>query len=420
MSTLTAMPLPQLQLLLLDLIAPARSVTQAQLDALRATDWQALMAMVRQQRLAPLLHWQLERAHAHLIIPPDLKSNLAASYKNATLRSLMLQREIVLLHRILKKENIPYVALKGSYLAFHAYPQAALRPLRDVDILVPKDRALEAYQLLIDGGLTRIDHYRGNPEATMSLSNHLPPLRSASGQINVELHSRLFDYEKDGLAQPDPTDTVAFWDRCIQMPLANQAIMFQSPTDLLLHLIEHAVYHHKFDNGPLLLSDLAYLINTQPIDWSLFWAMAKTGRQTRGSLLALKLTQRYWGVEGITWSPGDEHHGALMDEPITAAALLMLRDLSNKNDLSLHNEIGKAEGSAAKFRVLLGKVFPPKANIAANYPVSPDHWRVYLWYPVKWHHQLTNRLFGFLRLERRQHLWPEIKQLADLERWLAV
>lgn len=420
MNTLTALPLPKLQLLLLDLLAPARAVTQSQVDALRATDWQALMLMLRQQRLAPLLHWQLARAHAHLNIPLEVKTDLAATYKKATLRSLMLQREILLLHQILHKANIPYVALKGSYLAFHAYPHPALRALRDVDILVPKDRALEAYQRLLDGGLTRISHYRGNLEATMSLSNHLPPLRTASGQINIELHSRLFDYERDGIAQLDPSEMSEFWKRCIQIPLANQAITFQSPTDLLQHLIEHAVYHHKFDNGPLLLSDLAYLINTQPIDWPLFWEMANNGRQTRGCMLALKLAQRYWAVEGISWPPGYENIDALMDEPINAAALLMLREPSNRSDISLHNEIGRAEGVAAKIHVVLRKVFPPKAKIAANYPVSQDNWRIYLWYPAKWHHQFTNRLFGFLRLEQRQNLLPEIKQLADLERWLAV
>lgn len=420
MSILTPMSLPQLQLLLLDLIAPARAVTQAQLDALCATDWHALMRMLRQHRLAPLLHWQLERAHAHLTIPSNVKADLAASYKKATLRSLMLQREIVLLHQILHKPNIPYVLLKGSYLAFHAYPHPALRALRDIDILVPRERVLEVFQLLLDSGLTRIDDYRGDPAAAMALFHHLPPLLSSSGLITVELHNRLFDHERNGWAQPDPSDRPTFWNRCIQMPVANQAITFESPTDLLLHLIEHAVYHHKFDNGPLLLSDLAYLITTQPIEWPLFWEMAKEGKQIRGCILALKLTQRYWGVEGITWPSGDELAGAAMDEAIKAAALLMLKDLSHHLYLGLHHEIGRAEGFSAKLRVLFGKVFLPKARIAASYPVTVDSWRIYLWYPVKWHHLLMKRLSGFLRFNRRKHLLPEVKQIAQLERWLAA
>ena len=421
MTTMTSMPLPQLQLLLLDLIAPARAVTQAQVDALSATDWQALMTMVRQQRLGPLLHWQLERAHAHLIIPPDVKAELALSHKNAALRSLMLQREIVLLHQILTKANIPYVALKGSYLAFHAYPQPALRPLRDVDILVPKDRALEAYQVLLDGGLSRMSHYSylGIPKAVMEVSHHLPPVRSASGRVLVELHSRLSDHKKNGLAQADPSDTPEFWDRCIKMPLANQAITFQSPTDLLLHLIEHAVYHHKFDNGPLLLSDLAYLINTQTIDWNLFWEMAKKGRQTRGCLLALKLTERYWGVEDIAWSESAEPGTAPTQEAVDCASVMMLQDFSARNDMNLNNEIGRATGSVEKIGVMLSKVFPPKAVISADYPVAQDNWRVYLWYPVKWHHQFTKRLYGFLKFGLQRRLHPKVTQMVALEQWLA-
>ena len=421
MTTFTSMPLPQLQLLLLDLIAPARTVTQAQVDAMSAPDWQALLGMVRQHRLGPLLHWQLERAHAHLIIPPDVKADLALNHKNAALRSLMLQREIVLLHQILNKANIPYVALKGAYLAYHAYPQPALRPLRDVDILVPKDRTLEAYQALLDGGLSRISqyHHAGMPKAVMEVWHHLPPLRSASGRVHVELHSRLFDHEKDGLAQVDPSETRKLWDRCIKMPLANQAITFQSPTDLLLHLIEHAVYHHKFSNGPLLLSDLAYLINTQAIDWHLFWEMADMGRQTRGCLLALKLTQRYWGIDRIVWPQVAQPEPTLMDEPLDAAALLMLRDLSSSSDIHLNGEIGRAKGFVAKIGVLLSGVFPPKAVMAATYPVAQYSWRVYLWYPVRWHYLLTRRFLGFLRFRQQRHLYSEITQIAALEQWLA-
>ena len=167
MSTLTSLPLPQLQLLLLDLIAPARAVTQAQLNVLSTSDWKTIMGMARQQRIVPLLHWQLDHTHSHLIVPQDIKTDLASDFKKATFRSLMLQREILLLHQILIKANIPYVALKGSYLAFHAYPHPAMRPLRDIDILVPRDKTLEAYQLLIDQGLSRIPHYPGNPAASI-------------------------------------------------------------------------------------------------------------------------------------------------------------------------------------------------------------------------------------------------------------
>ena len=354
-----------------------------------------------------------------MIVPPDVKAELAVSHKNATLRSLMLQREIVLVHQILTQANTPYVALKGAFLAYHAYPHPGLRPLRDVDVLVPKDRTLEAYQVLLDGGFARMRQFPGIPKAVMEVLHHLPPVRSASGRVHVELHSRLFDHKKNGLAQADPSETREFWGRCIQRPLANHAITFQSPTDLLLHLIEHAVYHHKFNNGPLLLSDLAFLVSTQTIDWKLFWEMAKKGQQTRGCLLALKLTQRYWGVDRIVWPPVVEPEPTLMDEPLDTAALLMLRDLSSSSDMNLDNEIGRAKGSIARIGVMLSKAFPPKAMISASYPVAQNSWRVYLWYPVKWHHLLTKRLFGFLKFRQQRHLRSEIKQIAALDQWLA-
>ena len=121
-----ALPLPVLKALLLDLIAPARTVQQTQVDALSDADWQVLMRMVREHRLGPLMHWQLGQAHASLQLPTEVVNRLAQGYKKGTLRSLTLQRELVLVNRILQEASIPSIALKGAYLAFHAYPQAAL------------------------------------------------------------------------------------------------------------------------------------------------------------------------------------------------------------------------------------------------------------------------------------------------------
>ena len=220
------------------------------------------------------------------------------------------------------------------------------------------------------------------------------------------------------MSQNDPSDTPEFWGRRIQDFLANQKITFQSPTDLLLHLIEHAVYHHKFDNGPLLLSDLAYLITNHAIDWPLFWDMATKGNQVRGCLLALQLIQHYWDVKSITWPQGNENQHFVIENQINTLATLMFRGLTNRSDVYLQNQLNKAEGFSAKVSVLMRKAFPSKTLISSIYPVSKNDWRIYLYYPIKWHHQIKNRLYGYLKFRQQRTNPPEVNHLDALRKWL--
>lgn len=412
-------PLSTLQLLLLDLITPVRSVTQAQVDTLSPQDWQALLKMVRQHRLGPMLHWQLGQAHAHLTIPPEYQAEWARSHQKSTLRNLLLQRELLLVHQIFKKAGIPYMALKGAYLAYHAYPNPALRPMRDLDILVPKDQVLKAYQVLLNAGMVRMDGFQGTPEVVMALHRHLPPLRSASGQVDVELHCRLFHHESEGLPQPDLSDARGFWDRITSAPIANQAVSFEPPTELLLHMIVHAVYDHQFNNGPLLLSDLAFLLRTQTIDWPLFWSLAQQGQQTRGCLLALKLTQRYWGIEHMVWPSTTTYEQIELDAATEIAAFLMLRNFVLQSHMNLHLEILKGTNLTGKLLILLRKIFPSRNMIATKFPIHRGSWWAYPWYQLKWWHLIGKRAPGFWRARHQSHLQQEVKEVSKLDHWLA-
>lgn len=411
-------PLAELQSLLLDLISPARPVDQARLDALGEPQWQNILRMARQHRLGPLLHWQLGRAHAHLQCPESVKAQLLASYRQSALRNLMLQRELLLVHGILHDAGIPYVALKGAFLAVHAYPQPALRPMRDLDILVSEDQVLQAFQVLLDGGLTRNKSYEGSPEAWAQLYKHLPPLRSPSGSLNVELHRRVFRPDKDHGAAAELSLDPGFWQRALALPLGQASIRYEPPTDLLLHLIVHAAYDHEFDNGPLLLSDLAFLLDRHPIDWPLFWSMAERGGHSRGCWLALKLTERYWGEQPIAWPDNpalpDLEEGGLL----ARAAQLMLRDFDARENVSLHATMDAKPTLAAKAAHVCSRLFAPRTLVAAQYAVRPDDWRIYGYYPVRWWRLLSQRLPGFLHASKADGLQGEVLEIRALRHWL--
>ncbi|MBM4438499.1 MAG: nucleotidyltransferase family protein [Actinobacteria bacterium] len=157
-----------LKLLTLDLTSPARpghSLTQPQLDALTDADWTEILRMARQHRIGPMMRWQSQHAHPHIKVPKRVADALTKQHKNWTARAMAMQRELLRVHGILEAAGIPHVFLKGAYLAYCVYPHPALRPLRDLDILIPPERLTDARAALIAGGLSTLRRFEVMPES---------------------------------------------------------------------------------------------------------------------------------------------------------------------------------------------------------------------------------------------------------------
>lgn len=406
-----------LQNLLLNLLSPSPTVTQEQLEALQEDDWAEMLEMVRQHRLAPLLHWQMSHVHIALRIPESVSSMLSKAFRNASVRSLTWQTALIRLHQLLESAGIPYAALKGSYLAYHVYPHAALRPMRDVDLVTPKSHVLEAYKVLLNGGLTRLDEYPGEPGAAMLVHKHLPPLKMPGMPIQVELHARLLGQPEGLPTSCDLSEEDGFWSRCVTANIGTVPVRFEPITDLLFHLIVHSVYEHQLNNGPLLLSDIAYLINTHQIDWSHFWRLAADRQQTRGCVLALMLTQRYWPLRHVEWGAAQNICDEMSIATLDAAAALILRNTQARSSVAMSSRLQQAGDWRIKARVLASKLMPSKTRIAATYPPTRHAWHLYAYYPAEW-----LRLFKVWRKES-QLVAPmeqdeEVRQMISLSQWL--
>jgi hypothetical protein len=394
-------------------------VHQAQVDRLTPTEWERLWRMVREHRLGPLLGWQLAHAHAGLAMPPDIGTRLVHETRQTALRSLLLQQELIGIHRALGAAGIPYQALKGACLAFHAYPNPGLRPLRDLDIIVPREHVFAAYDALQAAGLSRVAEFMAPPEVAIAVHCHLPPLRARCGQFAVELHARLFHHkEAQGEPMPDPGEDPEFWLRGRRATLGAEQICFESPEDLLLHLIVHSAYDHEFNNGPLLLSDVAFLLRRHVLDWDAFWRDARKTGRLRGCLLVLHMVRRAWGTDGIPW-PSDAGPPPT-DAELDDFATLMLCDIGGSADRLLHSAFAAATGPVAKIRYLFRRAFIPRAELRAAHALPRGDWRLPFYYPVRWRRQLADQVPKLWRARRGQFpQQAEVGRLGALRRWLA-
>lgn len=383
---------PDLRLVLLDLCGTAR---EPNLNALQTKDWAFLAGLAAMHRLEPLLHHRHRDCPA---IPASIALRWREAHRQAAMRALVFQAELRETVALLRAAGLAPVALKGAWLAWQAYPEPAMRPLRDLDLLLPAEHVVAAFNLLLAAGYRQAAPAEMALEDCLRFDKHLPPLIAPRGSL-IELHHRL--WERDGrLDHRLPRATEAeVMARALTGP---DGIVYPPALDMLVHLIVHALYSHRLDCGPLVLSDLASLARTCAIDWSHFWSMAEAGGWASGSRLLLALTAAYHPdaelpIEG---SPPD---GRMLD----LARQLLLQDLDTRHSAGFAAAILKRGPARLADRMLGVNRIAGEAGVRRTKSQHGGHW--------SWAISRIGRTMGDLA-------WGEARRqsrdLAQLSRWL--
>lgn len=280
---------------LLALLGPA-ALQRESCAGLDEEDWLEIDLLAGQHRLHPHLHARILRGELAVDVPAPMREAWAMFHREWALVMLAQRRDLLAAAQLLHDAGIAPIALKGSWLAWHAYPAAAERPTRDVDLLVETGELLPTYHLLREAGYTLDPEAEEPVEAALASMKHLPPIMSPHGSW-IELHHHL--WEPDGAMEwfvPE-TSEARFRARAVAAG-DGETLRYLARQDLLAHLVIHAVYSHRLDAGPLLLADIDYLLAAGPVDWDAFWQAAENGGWRRGAAIVLALADR-WRCPGL-------------------------------------------------------------------------------------------------------------------------
>ncbi|MGR3783220.1 MAG: nucleotidyltransferase family protein [Albimonas sp.] len=265
--------------LLLEMVAGPRPDVEGRMRRLDAQDWEWIGAVAAEHRLGPLLASRFADSPTP---PPELVAVWTEDQLRSVRRWLKQRKLLHELSSLLGARGLRHLALKGAWLALGAYPSGATRPLRDLDLLV--DDVPAASQALHDAGFRRLAKYT-EPGPTLPADlNHAIGFKSPGDGTLVELHHRVdADWRGASLAAAEMLERAA----TVQLPAG--PLHFPAPEDNFLHLVAHAALHHRFDNGPLLLSDLACLCEAAPLDWRVVQERAASAGLSRAVGLVLQL-----------------------------------------------------------------------------------------------------------------------------------
>ena len=235
-------------------------------------DWQAQGGLERldagSYRLLPLVGHNLERygfEHKEM-------GTLRGLRRKTWCENRLLFARLAPAVAMLQQAGISVLVLKGVPLALRYYGDVGLRPMRDLDLLVPEQRAQEAIQLFESAGWRGLwpHRYHLGPR-DLGFRQALP--YSAGDGREADLHWHAL-YQATF-----PGADAAFWESAEPMEFEGMAVEVLCPTDELLHALVHGP---RWNEIPPIrwVADAMTVMRAAAIDWDRLLPLTRRLRLT--------------------------------------------------------------------------------------------------------------------------------------------
>lgn len=219
-------------------------------------NWQAAAACAFREGLAPLLYAQLSPTELWPTIPPAVRDGLALAYEASAIRSAALLSALEELLARLNEADVPVLLLKGA-AAGQLYGDRALRPMSDLDLLVPESAVGRGLAALLAAGYAAA-HEEPRPGSALAWENELLLTHPGVIGVSVELHWRLFD--APFYARRLPADWL--WATAAPIVVGATHALTLGPEAQFLYLAGHLWLHHR-GQGLRWWLDLAELLHRE-------------------------------------------------------------------------------------------------------------------------------------------------------------
>ncbi len=244
--------------------------------------WETLLRATPMD-LRPYLAWRLRERRLWGAAPTVVRRSLEVAARAAAGRYLLQRHALRDVLAALGGRGIPALVLKGAVLAHTAYPDPALRPMVDLDLLVPSEHWGDARAALVAIGYRVPARWAVRPETGPAAKDERDkPLMLPGTIVAVELHAGL-----DGFRAPFRLDVGSVWPRAVEVSLDGLQARTLHPEDLLLHVALHLAVSDLFRGGLRPLVDLTLLLGRNAWDWQVL--SRRWTEQGLGAWMALVL-----------------------------------------------------------------------------------------------------------------------------------
>lgn len=343
-----------------------------------AEEWRTFLSLLNGHGARPILAARLLQQPASLRPPDDVVERLRGELLRSAAVAMREDRVLATLLERLRERGIAPLLLKGAALSRSVYPDPAMRPGSDIDLLVREDELEASSEVILGMGYRAPYDFHAFSRFTTPHQVFLPPEPMARP---LELHWGL----GQGFAQ-DPGRLEGLFSRSIAVPYPAFAFRTLGHVDHLAFCAHHALYHHGSGVRLSWVCDLAYLSGMlAPTDWQALPGRAVEHRARVATETGLRMAAAWTGTPDLalaggfeTWpEPGpaefsDWEHVAVEGSPRFRVLRMQLHFIPSRR--------GKA-------RYLVGSLFPPREKIRFDFPEPgpPRHLRALgSTYPYQW------------------------------------
>lgn len=310
--------------------------------------YEGLAARAEAHGLAPLVYTHLRAAGVAL--PPSVHDELRAAYMQHAHASRVRHAALTDILTAFQATAIEVLLLKGAALAYLVYPQPALRPMRDLDLLVPVRDAHRAQASLLNLGFTPFD-----PPDPPASGHHLPACqRMVDGHVvSVEVHTALAPADLGG--PPCTFTDLALTAQVFSLDGMPAATLGREET--LAHIYRHTFLLHWYYEWPRLIgvADLVSMVEAwaDDLDWD------RLRRLSPAAYRILPLLDQFtpWssktqGILGVRRQRWDDIGETLMHWPLSL--------------VGAHADLGWGQ-------TLQERLFPPPLWLRLTHGYGPSH-----------------------------------------------
>jgi len=352
-------------------------VAQNTLPTLTPIQWDELIVLAQKQHIAEYLYYHLKQNHLLELIPNELKNTMSESFKRRTFQNLALIAEFHRVTSVLNQHNIPVIALKGLHLVESVYPHIATRFFRDLDVLVPIPHAREAYSCVLGMGYIS-DKKLTDLDFSFQYHHHFHQLIHEKNKTVLEIHGYVADDFKN--------DAPLLWENAIASTNKTHHHLTLELEDLLIHLCVH------ISHGDLFKIDLRHYLDIylilrkykEAIHWDKVIQRSQERNCFNGAAIVLAIVGELFRID----IPEIFKHNVNNDEKAKqtiayALEFLWMYDRSSKGYKEYKTKVSAPHHNVSLFKKGLIRFFLNKEELAFNYSLDKNSFKVYFYYPVR-------------------------------------
>jgi hypothetical protein len=343
-------------------------------------EWSELLAIVKIRWGIPLIYCKIVSLPPECYPPETITDEMRQDFLVSCVRSIHMERQLQEIIEACQEQGVRVLVLRGPALAFSLYPDPAMRPSSDLDLLVQPEQVIKVRGILESLGYKCLakrfeiarDFFR--EECFIDRKNQGNKLPVDLHWVHWELHP----FFKGS----DDADILDLFKRAWKVETPTLTFETLHPVDHLIHSAIHLLMIHRNELRLSWIYDTALLAQhlQVPDDWKTLQERSVAWKARIPLEHCLKMAKAWAGLElpkGFddfsTWPGSTKDESNVWADTMRHhwVTILLKRSLSNPSML------------LRRFSSLLRLLFPHPDIVRFCYP-TPSNWLLPLSYARRW------------------------------------